>query len=503
MRRWFRILALLAAGVQFTVLLEYSVARFDRYDLGIDFGILNQATSQIASGNLNPYSTIYGHPYWRDQFNLITWPLGFLRVVFPSAFLLLVIQGLALAVASFLVIDFTVRHTYSSRLGPSHRILVVAAVAALTLANPYAWQADSFDVHVQPIAAVGLVLAMIGFWERRKILPWVGLGLALISGSESALLVVGLGLGMVAIRSVRRAGLQVTTLGAAWLVLVMALDAHQGTPLPASYGYLAHSTNQSALSIVVGTLTHPSTPLAVLRARGAWIARIFIYSGIIGAIFPPALGASLVVIGANGLQATPSFITLQTGFQNYPETILLLAAFPIASTWLHSAAVNRRHWLGGVVVPATAALSLLICVSAVIYDAGIPPSWLVVPRPAAAALDRVPRLPAAEYFASASVIGRFSSRANVIAWISEPSVVPVCSSKMVVVLADGFGLSLLHKKALEPFAARLSRMPQAHLLIEQDAVYAFELSGLKRGDLLEVPSAQLVKPNSPISGCQA
>ena len=74
----------------------------------------------------------------------------------------------------------------------------------LVMANPLAWEADSFDFHMQPIATIGLVLGLVGFWERHKLLPWVGLAIALLSGSESALLVIGLGLGMLAMKSLRR-----------------------------------------------------------------------------------------------------------------------------------------------------------------------------------------------------------------------------------------------------------------------------------------------------------
>ena len=501
MQRWLRPLALLAALAQFIAMLIYSINLFSHFDLGIDFGILNQATSQIASGHLNPYNTLYQHPFWSDQFNLLAWPLALVRVVFPSSLSLLVVQDLAIATTSFLVIDFAIRVTARAFAGRTAGQLVVGSVILLALSNPYAWQAASFDVHMQTIAALGLVLAVIGFWEGRALLPWVGLAIALMSGTESALLVAGLGAGMVVITRMRRNGIAVAILGIAWLALVIALNAHQGTPLNASYGYLAHSSNQSLAGIVLGMITHPATPITTLTARGAWIARIFVYSGLLGSLFPPALGASVVAIGANALQYTPSFITLQTGFQNYPETLLLVAGFPIVAGWIGAALARRSPRLGRVTPPLAAALALAIGAGALLYDASIPPGWLIIPPRAAAVLDRVHLGPATQVFAAPQVVGRFSNRKNVLPWIFIPEAIPVCSSKIEIVVEAGYGHTFPSGPDVMPFVRGLAHLPQARLVAEGANVYVYEVTGLKRNQVLMEPSATIVKsgPNGP--GC--
>ncbi len=435
MRRWLQGLGLLASLAQFLAMLVYSVNRFRHYDLGIDFGIINQATKLIASGHANPYNTLYPHFYLHDQFNLMTWPLALVRVVFPSALSLLVVQALAIAITTFLVINFAITETERKMQGTAPRLLIVGSVMLLVMANPLAWEADSFDFHMQPIATIGLVLGLVGFWERRKLLPWVGLAIALLSGSESALLVIGLGLGMLAMKSLRRAGAGVTILGAAWLVLIMALNLHQGTPLGPSYGYLARSANPSFFTILVGIVTHPVTPLKTLAGRAGYLGTILASSGIIGLLFPPALGAAVVALTANGLQLTTSFITLQSGFQNYPESMLLLAAFPIVAAWIAGAVRGRNPRLSVAAAPVLTLMSIAIGVAGLAYDVGIPANWLVIPPDAAAVLSRVSPPPSTEVVATATVIGRFAGRANVFPWIATGENIPVCSADMEIILA--------------------------------------------------------------------
>ena len=500
MQRWLRLIALLAALAQLAAMVIYSINLFTHFDLGIDFAILNQATSLIASGHLNPYNTLYPHPFWSDQFNLLAWPLALVRVVFPSSLSLLVVQDLAIASASFLVIGFSIRVAERSFAHPAAKLLVVGSVALLAVANPYAWQAASFDVHLQPLAAVGLLLGLTGFWEKRKVLPWAGLAIALLSGTEAALLVTGLGVGMFALRRMRRRGAVVMVLGIAWLGLAMALNAHQSTPLAPSYGYLAHSSNQSLIGIFTGMITHPATPLATFMGRGGWIARIFIYSGLLGTLFLPALGASVAAIGANALQSSPSFITLQAGFQNYPETILLLAGFPIVTAWLVSAIAKRAPRLAPAAVPAAAAaLSLAIGAGALLYDAGIPPTWLIIPPRAATVLDGVHLAPSTQVFATMPIIGRFADRKDVIPWLATAQAIPVCSSTLEIIVSAGYGPKYSMVSEVMPFVKNLARLPEARLVTEGTNIFVYEVTGLKKNQVLVAPEAtiRMATPSDP------
>ena len=50
--------AFVGFGAQFVVLLVYSWVQYHRFNLGIDFVSVNQATTEIGRRNLNPYSTM-------------------------------------------------------------------------------------------------------------------------------------------------------------------------------------------------------------------------------------------------------------------------------------------------------------------------------------------------------------------------------------------------------------------------------------------------------------
>ena len=83
-------------GLQFVGLLALGAIAYRRFTVGKDFGIFNQAWSQIGSGHLYPYSTIRDVPFLKNHFELIMWPVALLYPVVHSAFALVVLQVLAL-----------------------------------------------------------------------------------------------------------------------------------------------------------------------------------------------------------------------------------------------------------------------------------------------------------------------------------------------------------------------------------------------------------------------
>ena len=69
--------AFVGFGAQFVVLLVYSWVQYHRFNLGIDFASVNQATTEIGRGNLNPYSTmlIPSSTFLDNHFAVIRGPL--------------------------------------------------------------------------------------------------------------------------------------------------------------------------------------------------------------------------------------------------------------------------------------------------------------------------------------------------------------------------------------------------------------------------------------------
>ncbi|MHB8191407.1 MAG: hypothetical protein ACYDHP_13510, partial [Ferrimicrobium sp.] len=254
-RDWFRraitVLAALAALLQVVVLVLYSLNKFAHFDLTTDFAIASQASWLIAHGHLNPFNTLYQDRFWQDQFNLIMWPLGLLRVLFPSGLTLLVVQALALGATSFVIIRFTIELAKEYGLGTFTYLAVVGGVALLTLFDPWLYEAASFDVHMETVGTLFLVIALRGLWRHQRFIPWIAIGLVLTAGSAMVIDVAALGVGMLLIPRLRRPGIIVAASGIVITLAILMLHAHQGTSIVNSYGYLAqsHSLKPSTLAI--------------------------------------------------------------------------------------------------------------------------------------------------------------------------------------------------------------------------------------------------------------
>ncbi len=52
-------------GLQLVGYLVWSVILYRRFSVGADFAAYNQAWYLVAHGNLHPYSTAWGFPYWQ------------------------------------------------------------------------------------------------------------------------------------------------------------------------------------------------------------------------------------------------------------------------------------------------------------------------------------------------------------------------------------------------------------------------------------------------------
>ena len=155
-----RLLIVLAGIAQAVVLIIYSLNRYVHFDTGVDYAILAQATHLISRGDLNPFNTIYQDRFWQDQFDLDAWGLGLLRLGFPSSLTLLIGQALAIAATSVLVMRFALQR--SLQLAWQARWAVVGGISLLVMLNPWTYEADSFDVHIQAFAGLFIVAAIVG-----------------------------------------------------------------------------------------------------------------------------------------------------------------------------------------------------------------------------------------------------------------------------------------------------------------------------------------------------
>ena len=55
-----------------------------RFAITTDFGAYQQAAYLIAHGNLNPYSTVLLMQFWRNDTELLIWPLAMFVRIWPT-----------------------------------------------------------------------------------------------------------------------------------------------------------------------------------------------------------------------------------------------------------------------------------------------------------------------------------------------------------------------------------------------------------------------------------
>lgn len=485
-------LALIGALLQLGALLVYSLNRYHHFDLSEDYAILNQSSYLIAHGHLDPFNTIYRDVFWRDQFNLIAWPLALLRVIIPTGFLLLALQALALAATSLVISWFVIRLVHQQGWPVWLNWSVVGAMALLIFLDPWLYEADSFDFHYQTIAALTLVVMVISFALGRRTLGWVMAVLTLACGTSLIFLVLGVGLGfLLFVRDFRALGAKVSLLALLWLAADLVLGAHQGTSIAASYGYLAQngSDSSSLLMIINGMVTHPALPLHVLATRKVPILQLITEGGLAGMLYPPAGLAALIGILVNGLQAPSAFIAINSGgFQNIPEVSLLLVGTTVVGVWILNALrarlSHRVRQLSQILATVVVVGGLALGAYEARFDLTIPPSWLTVPPSTAAVLASV-RVPARdEVISSLGVVGRFSSRRAVVG-IFDLQTFQACSPTVVFVLVTDNGYSGIAAPTAA-YVAGLERDRHARVLAEGAGVHIFEVRHLPVGRLFVV-----------------
>ena len=488
------VLAFIVSLFQFMGLLVFAINRFSHFDAGIDYAIFNQATYLIGHGHPNPYNTLYNDRFWQDQFNLLAWVIGGIRTIFPSSLTLLVIQAGAISMTSFVVVRFAIKSCDQRDYPKWLRVGVVFGISSLVFTSPWAYEANFFDFHMEPIFTLTLALSLYGFYFNKKRLGYAMIVVSLLAAVATTVFVVGMGIGMIVVKRLRQSGVVLAVLGLVWFLVANVLNAHQSTTFAATYGYLAHnsSTSPSLVSIFEGMITHPGTPISVLNARRGPIAQIFEFSGFLGVFFPPSGLAALTAILTNGLANTPAFIALAQGFQNYPEVILLTMGTVVVVLKLFRFIGNRYESkvslevLGKGLGTLTALVAVVLLVVAVNIDIGIPPFWLRVTPAVAKTLGRYYPSRNVEVISTMNVVGRYASRGLIYAWFGDPQSFPICANKQVVVLVGNQYTLPVQNKVVLAESAALKKVHWAKLVASGNQTWIFLLS-LPRGSTLTFP----------------
>lgn len=409
--RWARIggwgaFALWAVGLGI-----YSTVIYHRCFLGEDFATYNQAWTLIGTGHLNPYDTVYGFPFVKADFELIIWPLALIHLILPSPIVLLWIQDLAVAATGLVAFLWVLDILERSQVAMLPTFGVAAAFVLVNVANPGIYMTLGFDVHMEPIATLFLVLAARDLWRGHTRRAWIFVVLVLLCGSFAAISLVGLGVSaLLAGRDTRRSGLALVAAGIAWTALISLLHANQGSGL-FLYAYLADRSSVSGLggviAILAGILRHPLRVLDHLRERVHDVWLLIRPVGVIGLVSAWGFGVPFVVLLTNALNSRPDFIT--NPFQSFAVFPFLSVGTVIVLVWLSSrfrGAVVLATLIGLGVVAQSAELGYKYSPAVTrFYVNSVGPAQGAQLR---TALSRTP--PNAEVIATITVMGRFSGR---------------------------------------------------------------------------------------------
>jgi hypothetical protein len=471
---WARRIGYGVLGLQFVGLALFSLVIYQRFALTHDYASYNQAWYLIAHGDLNPFSTALGFPFWRNNGEFLMWPLALIGVPFGNGVVLLWIQDAAIvgaeAVALAWVCDLVRRPTWNKQFPPW---LAVSTALVLLVANPWVYWAVAFDFHMEPLAALFIVLAARDLERRRFKRAAVWVVLTLLCGDLAAALVAGLGLGaVVAGRPWRRAGLVLIVVGTAW-VGVLAVLGMKGGNLSGAYGYLAAQgtvvpSHVGLWSLVTGVLLHPFRVVHVLWVKRVNIVSNLAPSGLLGIFSPWGFGVAAVLVLANNLVAGLNFSSVS--FQYLPMYALMVVGTVMVLGWF------ARRARRGAVVAVTLAVVLAADTLgwAAVWVPKTAGHWILTSPAAVAVLGRIDhQIPAgAEVIASQGIAGRFSSRR----WIYDirgPRTVPVNTSTVWVIVAPRQGIEPATVQEEDALLAEIAGTSGAQLVVNDAGIWAF------------------------------
>jgi Predicted membrane protein (DUF2079) len=460
-------------GLWFCGLAVFSATLYHRAFLGEDFATYNQAWSLIGTGHLNPFDTIYGFPFVKADFELILWPLALLHLVTSQSIVLLFVQDLALAATGLVAYLWIIEYLQRKEVSVRTAIVAAIAVLALTIANPGIYDTLRFDVHMEPIAALFLVLAGRDFWRGRIRRAWVWSALVLLCGSFAAIALFGLGLSaLLAGKRTRRSGvlLLVTSLG--WLALISLLGADRGSGLYL-YAYLAGRSSLSGpggIAVLLGGIvTHPWRVIDHVYHRLGAMYALVRPVGIVGLASAWGFGVPFVVLATNALNSRSDF--LDSSFQNCAVFPFVTVGTVMVLVWL--AERVRLGWVISLVV------AIAVTGQALSYGYSRPPTivrWAVEQVPAGPAaqlrtvLSEVP--PGAEVFSTLAVMGRFCNR-EYCYWFAPDGPRPVTSRDVVFVFATDNETETTPAGSAYAISYVRDQL-HARTLVDQQGIVAFE-----------------------------
>jgi hypothetical protein len=447
--------------------MAWSALLYHRYCLAPDFAIIQQAWYEITHGNFNPYDTVNNAWFWQNHAQLYLWPLGLLSWVWPHYLLALWTQDFGAVGAE--AVAFTWICEMASRRRPErHAAWFAAAGLMLLIANPWTWQAISWDYHDEPVMAAFLMLLLRDLAQARR-RAWAWVLLLLMCGDVAASYLIAAGLGTALTnRASRMRGLLITCAGALGFGVITLVHADHGSGHGLLvYSYLAGSHAGATVSrgaIIKGVLTHPLSIIQTLAAKSGDIWANLAPGGLVGFLSLALFPIIVVVLVPNNLW--PGALFSAPGYQNFPLYVLVPAGTIAVLVWLH-----QRHRITALV------LSCLLLAQAlgwsIVWTPWVPRQWLRVPASTAATLAAVHAMipPDASVVASQGVVGRFGDRRSITALLG-PGSLPVHGETWFIVV-PGAGIERESTASAMAFIGELAGPLGATLVANANGVWAF------------------------------
>jgi hypothetical protein len=492
-------LGALLIGIQFIGLLVAGTVLYRHWDVTNDYALYSQAWYLIAHGHLDPYSTVIGRPFWKNHFELAMWVLAPLYWVTPATVGLKWIQSAAAAGAELVALSWVLGalRRHGPRAVPP--AVLSGGFVVLLLTNAYFYSADWFDFHFQAIATLLLVAAGRDLYNGRHRRALVWSGLMLLTGDVAGTYLVGLGVAaFVASRATRRTGVVMVIAGAAWVGLVSALGANVGSDIVGGLGYLADSGHVTLLTVLAGTIRHPSRWARVLIQRWRPIIANLQGGGLVGVLAPWVLFPTLAILIPSALQANIGYIT--SPFQSLPVFILTPVGTVLVLDWLARRLHGRRP-LVSLAVPAVVGLAALG--SALAFSVPklqpVKDNWFAVHPATFHQLDAVrasiPRDD--EVIASSAISGGFGGRAQLIPWIGAPQVFPLAPGRQVTfVFVPDDPLQPIPAPMAVQAAQKVATLPGARVTTDAGGVVVVRWTPPRTAGGVTLPSGVVI-PRSP------
>jgi len=476
-------------GLQLLGLLVWSTVLANRYALTGDFAIYHQAWWLIGHGDLYPFDTLTGYPFFTSHGELLLWALAPVGVLWPHAVTLLWVQDAAFvgaeAVAFTWLCDLAAPGDADRSQGRLPALLASVGLILL-VADPWTYWAMSFDFHLELVGMLFVLLAARTLYRDpggRMLWLWAALALACGDVVATYLFVIGLS-GALAGPCWRRPGLRLAAVALGWTLLLALTGSDRGSGLAGGYSYLATGSGSPTafgpIALATGMVGHPARAAHVL-----WDRRVDLYAavapgGLIGLLSPWVAVAAVVVLLENGLNHYLGFIA--PSFQDS----LLYVVVPVGTIDVLARLARRRpRW--------AAAGAALVMVNVLVWGMMWIPrtagQWLRVSPGAATVLSSVERhIPVNdEVVASQGVVGRFSGRRVVYAITGHASV-PVRSATVWVIVAPSAGVETSSVPVSDALIAELAGTLHANLVTHSGGVWVFRWSPAPGTRFLKVPA---------------